>query len=101
MRNYLRSNKHKMGKARKEATERDIAHAFKSAEMEQHPRCETLPEDQRVYRVRIVRVFLRTATPLNKLNDFRGLLEENALRLTDRRQMADIVPFVFTQEQDL
>lgn len=34
----------------------------------------------------------RTATPLNKLSHFRGLLEENAFRLTDRRQMADLVP---------
>ena len=44
---------------------------------------------------------LRTATPLNKLAHFRGLLEENTLRLTDRQHMADIVPFVFAQEQEL
>ena len=102
--NHVKSSKHKLGKerlAKKEATERDIAHVFKSVETEQHLRGETLPEDQRVYRVRVVRTFLRTATPLNKLPQFRGLLEENALRLTDKRQMADIVPFIFTQEQDI
>ena len=49
----------------------------------------------------MVQAFLCTATPLNKLAYFRGLLEENALRLTDRRHMVDIVPFVFSQEQEL
>ena len=48
----------------------------------------------------VVRVFLRTASPLNKLCYFRCLLEENALRLADRRQMADLIPFVFSQEQE-
>ena len=99
VRNHVRSNKHEMGKdclARKEAVERDTAQAFRAAETE-HPRGETLPEDQRVYRVRVVRVFLHTATPLNKLSYFRSLLEENALRLADRRQMADLIPFVFTR----
>ena len=102
VRNHVRSNKHEMGKnrlARKDAVERDIAQAFRAAETE-HPRGETLPEDQRVYRVRVVRVFLRTATPLNKLSYFRCLLEENALRLADRRQMADLIPFVLSQEQE-
>ena len=102
VRNHVRSNKHEMGKnslARKEAVERDIAQAFRATETE-HPRGETLPEDQRVYRVRVVRVFLRTATPLNKLSYFRCLLEENALRLADRRQMADLTPFVLSQEQE-
>lgn len=52
-----------------------------------HTRGETLPEDQQIYRVCVVHVFLH----LNKLSYFRSLLEENALRLTDKRQM--------TQEQ--
>ena len=102
--NHVKSSKHKLGKerlARKEAAERDIATAFQTANQELHPRGETLPEEQRIYRVKVVRVFLRTATPLNKLNHFRGLLEENALLLSDRRQMADIVPFIFSQEQKL
>ena len=102
VRNHVRSNKHEMGKnrlARKDAVERDIAQAYRAAETE-HPSGETLPEDQQVYRVRVVRVFLRTAKPLYKLSYFRCLLEENALRLADRRQMADLIPFVFSQEQE-
>lgn len=99
----MKSSKHALGKerlARKEASERDIASAYAVAE-DVHPRGETLPEDQRIYRAKVVQVFLRTGTPLNKLTHFRALLEENALRLSDRRQMADIVPFIFNQEQQL
>ena len=102
VRNHVRSHRHKLGNdrlTRKEAVERDIAQAFQTAETG-HTRGDTLPEDQRIYRVRVVRVFLRTATPLNKLSYFHCLLEENALRLTDRRQMADVIPFVFAQEQE-
>ena len=58
-------------------------------------------EDQRIYRFKVVRVFLRTATPLNKPHHFRNLLEENSLRLTDRRQMADLVPLILADEKSL
>ena len=93
--------KHKLGKERllrKEARERDIASAF---EVCQHPRGVTLPEEERVYRAKVIWTFLRTATPLSKLTHFRPLLEENALRLSDRRQMTDMVPFIVAQEQQL
>ena len=60
-----------------------------------------MPEEQRVYRVKVVHVFLRTATPPNKLTHFRGLLEENAVRFSDRRLMADIVPFISSKEKEM
>ena len=59
-----------------------------------------VPDAQRVYRVKVVRTFLRAAVPLNKLDLFRDLLEEHAFRLTDRRHMSDIIPFIHDQEQD-
>ena len=98
----MRSNKHKIGKdclARKEAVERDIAQAFLTTEIE-HTIGDTLPEDQRIYSVCVVCVFLHT--PLNKLSYFCCLLQvqENALRLTYRHQMVDLIPFVFAQEQE-
>jgi len=37
---------------------------------------------------------------LNKIDTFHGLLEESAFRLTDRRHIADLVPFVLSQEVD-
>jgi len=96
--------KHKAGKerlAKKEATQRDIATSFQNSSQELHSRGETLPEEQHIFHVKVVRVFLRSAVPLSKLKFFRGLLEENGRCLSDRRQMADIVPFVFSQEQNL
>ena len=38
--------------------------------------------------------------PLNKIDLFRDILEENAYRLTDRRNMSDYVPFI-KDEQNL
>ena len=64
-----------------------------------HPVGETLPMDQRVYRVKVLKCFLRAAVPLTKLDYFRELLEESAYRLSDRRHMSDLVPLVVSQEQ--
>ena len=58
-----------------------------------------MPQDQRIYRVKVVTTFLCSGVPLNKIPDFRELLEEHAFRLTDRRHMSDIVPFILSQEQ--
>ena len=102
--NHIKSTKHTLSKERlpkKEATERDIATAFQTSSQELHPRGGTLPEEQHIHRVKVVCVFLCSATPLSKLSYFRGLLQENGLRLSDRRQMADIIPFISHQERDL
>ena len=69
--------------------------------MTEHPKGETLPIDQRVYRVKVVRTFLRTAVPLNKLEIFRNLLKGTGFRLTDRCHMADVVPLIHQQELEL
>ena len=63
--------------------ERDIADALQKHNIEQHLRGETLPTDQQVYRMKVVSCFLRAAVPLNKMQHFRNLLEENAYRLTE------------------
>ena len=47
-----------------------------------------------------MRTFLLDGVPLNKLGIFRKLLEEHGYRLTDRRHMSDLVPFILTQEKD-
>ena len=54
---------------------------------------------QRVYRLKVLKTFLCAAIPLTKLDAFRDLLEENALQLTDRRHMSDLIPFLCSQEQ--
>ena len=100
--NHIRSAKHMAGKARlekKEAWEADIASALRAHNETFHLRGETVPEQQQVFRVKVVTCFLRAAIPLNKLDTFRDLLEETAFRLTDRRHMTDYVPLILQEEQ--
>ena len=51
-------------------------------------------------RLKVLKTFLRATIPLSKLDAFRDILEENAVRLTDRRHMSDLIPFLHSQEQD-
>ena len=67
--NHVRSSKHKLGLVKRESSERDIASAF-SAAQGSHPRGETLPKDQRIYNVKVVKVFLQTGTPLDNVDQF-------------------------------
>ena len=53
---------------------------------------------QQVYRVKVVTALLRAGILLSKLDSFRDLLEEHAYRLTDRRHMFDLVPFILKEE---
>ena len=101
--NHVKSTKHAESKKRllkKEAREVDIAVAMKQYDDATHRKGETLPEEQRVYRVRVMKSFLRAGVPLAKLKYFRELLEEGAYRLTDTQHMLDMVPFILTQERD-
>ena len=54
---------------------------------------ETLPMEQRVYKL-VVKTFLREAVPISKVDAFR-----DSFRLTDRRHMCDLIPFIITQEK--
>ena len=42
--------------------------------------------------------FLHAGVPLNKIDDFREILEENAVRLTDCRHMYDYLQFIVEEE---
>ena len=42
---------------------------------------------------------MRAGIPLNKMVCFREIFEENALRLTDRSHMANLIPFIVEQEK--
>ena len=46
-----------------------------------HPVGETLPMEQWLYRLKVLKTFLRAAVPLSKLDAFRDILEENMFRL--------------------
>ena len=48
--------------------------------------------------MKVVRTFLQAGVPLSKLGIFRELLEENGFRLSDRRFVFDLVPFILKEE---
>ena len=101
VRNHVCSVKHEKGVKKlkgKEQRERSIAEVLAAHNQENHLRGETLPADQQVYRVKVVSCFLKAGVPLRKYEHFRELLEENALRLTDRRHMSDLIPFILREE---
>ena len=66
---------------------------------QEQPSGQTLPEAQRVYRIKVVTTFLKAGVPLNKLHHFQDLLEERAYKLGDTRGMHDLIPFVADDEQ--
>ena len=74
---HVKSKKHVDGKKLqlKEAKELDIAAALCKMDESQDLKGETLPTNQRVFRVKIVRAFLRAGVPLHKIDQFRELLE--------------------------
>lgn len=103
VKNHLKSKKHQEGKvklSKKEAREKDIAQALAQYNSENHLRGETLPHSQQVYRVKVVKTFLQAGVPLSKLSIFRDLLEENGYRLSDRRFMFDLIPFILKEEEE-
>lgn len=102
IKNHIQSSKHQKSKQRlesKEARERDIADSLRKYNETTHLRGETLPEDQQVYRVKVVTAFLKAGIALNKLDSFRDILEDNAFRLSDRRNMHDYIPFILKEEE--
>ena len=102
VRNHTRSTKHNEGKkklAKRVVREQEIALSLKAHNAETHLVGETLPEEQQVFRVKVVTTFLRAGVPLGKLDHFNELLEEGAYHLTDRHNLSDLVPFIQTQEK--
>lgn len=95
------SSKHVAGKevlARRESRERDIAKALELYDKQENPSGQTLPDAQRVHRIKLVTTFLKAGVPLNKLHHFRDLLEERAYKLADQCGMHDLIPFVAEEE---
>ena len=98
---HVASSKHIAGKEKlvlKEKREIDIAQALQKYDDDVHPSGETLPDSIRIYRVKVLTTFLRTGVPINKIDEFRDLLEENAVRLAGRKPISDLIPFVLNEE---
>ncbi len=100
--NHVKSTKHKNGierLQRKEARDKDLAEALKKHDQSNHQKGDSLPESQRIYRVKVATTFLKAGIPFEKNRFFRELLEENAFRLVDKRYMFDMIPFILNEEK--
>ncbi len=98
---HIKSNKHRVGKDRlqsNEAREHDIATSFARYSQQEHTSGETLPRDVQVYHIKVVRTFLKAGIPLNKIDVFRDILEQNGQRLAGRRSLSDLIPFIRQEE---
>ena len=98
---HVKSKKHKLGKEKlqgRNKEEIDIAQAFDAYNQKEHLAGETLSNDLQVYRIKVVRTFLKAGVPLNKVDLFRDILEEHGLRLAERRVLSDLVPFIRKKE---
>ena len=76
---HLDSQKHKNSKNKllaNKAKQRSIAESLRKYDEECHPKGETLPENVRVYRVTVVKSFLKAGIPLSKVDCMRDLLED-------------------------
>ena len=99
---HLKSTKHANGKKKlqqRNVKDSDIAQSLQRYNAEAHGRGETLPEQQQVFRVKVVKTFLQAGVPLSKVDQFRSLFEETGYRLTDRRFMFDLIPFILEEEK--
>ena len=66
---HIKSGKHDEGKKRlgkMKANDQDIAQSLKKYNEQVHGRGETLPEQQQVFCVKVVKIFLQAGVPLGK-----------------------------------
>ena len=52
-----------------------------------------------MFRVKAVKTFLQAGVPLGKVDQFRALFEETGYRLTDKRFLFDLIPFILENEK--
>lgn len=74
--------------------EHDLAEMARSRDKEVHPVGEDLSMKCRIFRIKILTSFLKAGVPLNRLDIFRPLLEESGIRLTNRTNMAQLIPVI-------
>ena len=78
----------------KEKKERNIADMLQRHDWEVHLVGETLSAPVRFHRVKVVTTFMKVGVPLNKLDYFRDLLEENAFSSSSSQQLRDYIPVI-------
>ena len=100
---HLKSAKHASGMQRLKSMrkrEQDIADLLTKYDNDKHPVGEKLPQNVRVYRIKVLTCFLKAGIPLNKVGCFREILEESSFRLTSGHHLAEMIPIVRCQEEE-
>ncbi len=69
-------------------------------DQEHHPLGETIPENERSYRLEVVETFLKAGVALAKVGQFRNLLEKHGTRLACRSTLSRMIPIVLARERD-
>ena len=99
---HIQSKKHAVGKEHlqaKKSKDIDIVKCFQQYSRRENVVGVTLSEDCQVHRIKVVTTFLEAGIPLNKVDSFRDLLEENSTRLAGRRSLSDLILFVREMEE--
>ena len=99
---HVDSQKHKSGveKIAKKKRDLTVLDAMKNYDKEVLPKGEMLGDNQRVFRVRVLKTFLKAGIPLQKMDDFHELLE-GGYRLTYVPNMRQLIPFVRKKEEEM
>jgi len=70
IKNHVQSVKHKNGKeiqTKKKTQDKTIMESLKAYESDVHPQGDTLPDEQKLYRVKVTKAFLKAGIPLSKI----------------------------------
>lgn len=100
---HLQSKKHVAGKEcfkGKQGPRHGHAESFKVYSQKEHVVGETLSSEGQVHRIKVVGTFLKAGVPMNEVDSFRELLEENCLCLAERSTLSDRIPFVHEMEKN-
>ena len=84
--NLIKSAKQISGKKKLEAKRKadlEIVDSLPSLDELEHPKRESLPDNQRLFRAKVVCTLLSAGVILNKIPEFRDFLEEHAFHLID------------------
>ena len=64
------------------------------------PKFENLSMEQHVYRFKVVRTFLKAGVPINKIDQFRSLSEEEGYSLTHSSHFNDMIDVISREESE-
>ena len=82
----------------RKAQDETIADMLRKYDKNKHPIGEGLSDEVRVFRIKVVKSFLKAGVPLAKVDCFREVLEESAFRLSHSSNLSQLIPFIREQE---